>query len=120
MGRLTRQPELRYTVKGKAVASFTLAVDRNFTNQQGERSADFINCICWGKTAENVAQYLDKGSLIALEGRIQTRSYETQNGQKRQATEVVADMVRFLSKVKKSQDDLSEIGTEVTLDDIPF
>lgn len=121
VGRLVRQPELRYTPSGKAVTSFTLAVDRNFTNQQGERSADFINCLCWGKTAEIVAQHLDKGRLVAIDGRLQTRSYETKEGQKRQVTEVVAEFVQFLDKAKP-KDDFSDIGTEVDIneEDLPF
>lgn len=96
VGRLTRDPELRYTPSGVPVSSFTLAVNRTFTNQQGEREADFINCVVWRKTAENVANYLRKGSLVGVEGRIQTRSYENQEGRKVYVTEVVADSVQFL------------------------
>jgi len=96
IGRLTRDPELRYTSSNIATASFSLAVDRNFTNQNGEREADFINIIVWRKQAENVKNYLTKGSQVAIDGRIQTRSYDGQDGQKRYVTEVVADNVQFL------------------------
>ena len=96
IGRLTRDPELRYTGSNTAVASFTLAVNRNFTNQSGEREADFINIVVWRKQAENVKNYLSQGSQVAVEGRLQTRSYDGNDGQKRYVTEVVADNVEFL------------------------
>ncbi|AIM16542.1 MULTISPECIES: single-stranded DNA-binding protein [Neobacillus] len=96
VGRLTRDPELRYTPNGVAVATFTLAVNRTFSNQQGEREADFINCVVWRKPAENVANYLKKGSLAGVDGRIQTRNYEGQDGRRVYVTEVVADSVQFL------------------------
>ncbi len=96
IGRLTRDPELRYTGSNTAVASFSLAVNRNFTNQAGEREADFINIVVWRKQAENVKNYLSQGSQVAIEGRIQTRSYDDQEGKKRYITEVVADNVEFL------------------------
>lgn len=96
IGRLTRDPELRYTTNGIAMANFTLAVDRPFTNQQGEREADFIRIATWRKLAEVCAQNLGKGRLVAVDGRLQVRSYEDQNGVKRQIAEVVADTVRFL------------------------
>lgn len=96
VGRLTRDPELRYTPSGVAVATFTLAVNRTFTNQQGEREADFINCVVWRKAAENVANYLRKGSLAGVDGRIQTRNYEGQDGKRVYVTEVVAESVQFL------------------------
>lgn len=96
VGRLTRDPELRYTANGIAVTTFTLAVNRTFTNQQGEREADFINCVVWRKAAENVANYLKKGSLAGVDGRIQTRSYENNEGRRVYVTEVVADSVQFL------------------------
>ena len=103
IGRLTRDPELRYTSSNIATASFSLAVDRNFTNQNGEREADFINIVVWRKQAENCKNYLTKGSQVAIEGRIQTRSYDGQDGQKRYVTEVVADNVQFLDS-KGSRD----------------
>ena len=96
IGRLTRDPELRYTGNNTAVATFSLAVNRNFTNQSGEREADFINIVVWRKQAENVKNYLTQGSQVAIDGRIQTRNYETEDGQKRYITEVVADNVEFL------------------------
>ena len=96
VGRLTKDPELRYTPNGVAVATFTLAVNRIFANQNGEREADFISCQVWRKTAENVANYLRKGSLIGIEGRIQTRNYENQEGKRVYVTEVIADSVQFL------------------------
>ncbi len=96
IGRLTKDPELRYTSSNVATATFSLAVDRNFTNQNGEREADFINIVVWRKQAENVKNYLTKGSQVAIDGRIQTRSYDGQDGQKRYVTEVVADNVQFL------------------------
>ncbi len=96
VGRLTKDPELRYTPNGVAVANFTLAVNRPFSNQQGEREADFINCIIWRKPAENVANFLRKGSLAGVEGRIQTRSYDNNEGRRVFVTEVVADSVQFL------------------------
>ena len=98
IGRLTRDPELRYVPSGHPVASFTLAVDRPFANQQGERQTDFIDIVAWRRLAEQVTQHLNKGRLVAVEGRLQIRSYETQDGQKRKAAEVVADAVRFLDR----------------------
>lgn len=97
IGRLTRDPELRFTQSGIAVASFTLAVDRNFKNAQGERETDFIDIVVWRQQAELCANYLAKGKLAAVDGSLRIRSYETQDGQKRKAAEVVADSVRFLS-----------------------
>lgn len=98
IGRLTRDPELRYVPSGQPVAGFTLAVDRPFTNQQGERTTDFIDVVAWRRLAEQVTQHLAKGRLVAVEGRLQIRSYETQDGQKRKVAEVVADAVRFLDR----------------------
>ncbi|MGY4790587.1 single-stranded DNA-binding protein [Pediococcus pentosaceus] len=104
IGHLTKDVELRYTAKGDAVASFTVAVNRQFTNSQGEREADFINCVMWRKAAENFAKYTHKGSLVGIEGRIQTRSYENQQGQRVYVTEVVADNFSLLdSKPKGNQ-----------------
>lgn len=96
IGRLTRDPELRYTQSGSAVCSFTLAVDRAFTNQQGEREADFIDIVVWNKAAENVAKYMAKGRQVAVDGRLQIRSYEGNDGQRRWRTEVIANNVEFL------------------------
>lgn len=96
IGRLTRDPELRYTSSNIAVATFSIAVDRNFSNAAGEREADFINIVVWRKQAENVKNYMHKGSQVAIDGRIQTRSYDDTDGKKRYVTEVVADNVQFL------------------------
>jgi len=98
IGRLTKDPELRYTPGGKAVATLRLAVDRGTTNAQGEKETDFINIVVWERQAETVANYLQKGRLIAVQGRLQIRQYETQEGQKRETAEVVANTVRFLDK----------------------
>jgi single-strand DNA-binding protein len=100
IGRLTRDPELRYVPSGAPVASFTLAVDRPFANQQGNRETDFIDVVAWRKLAEQVSQYMTKGRMVAVEGRLQIRSYETQDGQKRKVAEVVADGVRFLDRAR--------------------
>jgi single-strand DNA-binding protein len=97
IGRLTRDPELRYTQSGVPVASFTLAVDRSFKNAQGERETDFINIVVWRQQAENCAQYLSKGKLAAVDGSLQLRNYTGNDGIKRTAAEVNADTVRFLS-----------------------
>lgn len=96
IGRLTRDPELRYTGSNTPVATFSLAVNRSFTNQNGEREADFINCVVWRKLAETVKNYLSQGSQVAVEGRIQTRSYDDQNGQRRYVTEVVVENIDFV------------------------
>lgn len=96
VGRLTKDPDLRYTANGVAVANFTLAVNRPFSNQQGEREADFINCVVWRRPAENLANFMNKGSLVGVDGRIQTRNFEGQDGKRVFMTEVVADSVQFL------------------------
>ncbi len=96
VGRLTKDPELRRTSSDIPVTSFTLAVNRTFKNQQGEQEADFIQCVVWRRQAENVAQYVKKGSLVGVEGRIQTRSYDDQDGVRKFIVEVVADSVQFL------------------------
>lgn len=107
IGRLTRDPELRYTGSNTAVASFSLAVNRNFTSANGEREADFINIVVWRKQAENVKNYLTQGSQVAIDGRIQTRSYDGQDGQKRYVTEVIADNVEFLGSKNSSNNSSS-------------
>lgn len=131
IGRLTADPELRYTPNGVGVCTFTLAVNRSFSNQAGERAADFIDIVTWRQLAETCANYLGKGRLVAIEGRIQVRSYETQDGQKRKAVEVVADSVKFLergqgqgsaapSERKKSHDGdgWEALGREVEVGDV--
>lgn len=101
VGRLTKAPELRRTQSGSSVVSFTLAVGRRYT-QPGQPDADFINCVAWNKTAELMAQYLHKGSMIGVEGRIQTRSYDNQQGQRVYVTEVITDSVQFLESKNAS------------------
>ena len=128
IGRLTKDPELRYTQSGVAVATFTLAVDRKFKNAQGERDVDFIPCVVYRQLAELVSNYLSKGKLAAVDGRIQVSSYTGQDGQKRWSTEVVAEDVRFLSPKDSSGHSAdartaggTTFGHEVSLDDdIPF
>lgn len=100
VGRLTRDPELRRTSNGKAVTSFNLAVERNFKSDDQE--ADFINCVCWGKIAENTERYCSKGSMVSVDGRIQTRNYDNNQGQKIYVTEVIADSVQFINTKRDS------------------
>lgn len=124
IGRLTKDPDLRYTQNGKAVCNFTLAVDRPYTNQE-EKEADFINIVAWNKSGENAAKYLTKGRQAAVEGRLQIRSYDGDDGKKRWVTEVVADKVEFLgggNGSTKKADDLEDFGYEVQFDEseVPF
>ena len=116
IGRLTRDPELRYTASNIPSTRFTLAVNRNFQNQNGETEADFINVVVWRKQAENVKKYVSKGSLIAVEGRIQTGSYE-RDGQRVYTTDVVADNVQFLESKAQSQ---NRVNDNVTPADFAF
>ena len=102
IGRITKDPELRYTSSNVPTVRFTLAVNRNFSNQNGEREADFINIVAWRNQAENVKKYVTKGSLIAVEGRIQTGSYD-KDGQRIYTTDVIADNVQFLESKGQSQ-----------------
>lgn len=111
IGRLTKDPEMRTTGTGIAVTTFTLAVNRPFTDQSGERTADFINCVAWRKQAENIAKYCQKGTQVAAEGRIQTRSYDGTDGQKRYVTEVICDNVTFLSPKVESNRDTSNYSS---------
>ena len=135
MGRFTRDPELRSTPQGIMTCSFSIAVDRNFVRQGEERKADFINCVAWRQTAEFISKYFRKGSMVALEGSIQTRSWDDQEGKKRYATEVIVNQVYFAESKRDSQsamgDDsfapvndfgslpepISPMGTD---DDLPF
>jgi single-strand DNA-binding protein len=125
IGRLTKDPELRYTPNGVAVANFTLAVDRAFSK---EKETDFIPCVVWQKQAENCAEYIGKGSLVAVSGRIQVRSYEAKDGGKRWVTEIICDSVQFLDRrgqqeqEQQQQGQVVQMGQEVEFseDDIPF
>ena len=129
IGRLTKDPELKYTQTGIATTRFTLAVNRPFKNQNGENEADFINIQVWRKQAENVANYLKKGSLAGVTGRIQTGSYENQQGQRIYTTDVVADSVQFLEpkgnggqQQTKQNDPFLKEGQPIDIndDDLPF
>ncbi|CYU26190.1 single-stranded DNA-binding protein [Streptococcus suis] len=131
VGRLTRDVELRYTPSNQAVATFTLAVNRNFKNQStGEREADFINCVMWRQQAENLANWTKKGHLIGITGRIQTRSYDNQQGHRVYVTEVVAESFQVLEKRdnaanQASMEDQMPPGisgqpTDITDDGLPF
>ena len=109
IGRLTRNPELRYTGSNTPVATFSLAVNRSFTNQNGEREADFINCVVWRKLAETAKNYLSQGSQVAVEGRIQTRKYQNDKGENKYITEILVENVEFLeSKSKRKENVVNE------------
>ncbi len=118
VGRMVRDPEIRYIPSGKAVTNFTLAVDNPFKKDD----ASFIRCQCWEKTAEAVNNYTAKGSLVAVTGRIQTRTWENDDGKKNFATEVVCDRVQFLDKKKKQDSGTApeDFGGEIAGDEIPF
>ncbi len=147
VGRLVRDPELRTVSTGNTTCSFSVAVNRAFTNANGERETDFINCVIWGKQAENLAKYCTKGSLIGVTGRIQTRNYDAQDGRKVYVTEVAATNITFLGSRNNngaepsfedaqnvnvnnspidttdiSEDPFKDFGSEVVLsdDDLPF
>lgn len=135
VGRMTKDAELRYTPSNQAVATFSLAVNRNFKSQNGECEADFINCVIWRQQAENLANWAKKGALIGITGRIQTRSYENQQGQRVYVTEVVAEKFQLLEFNKQnnqgqsqgySQPDFSRQATantspmDISDDDLPF
>ena len=131
VGRMTRDAELRYTPQNQAVATFTLAVNRNFKNANGDREADFINCVIWRQQAENLANWAKKGALIGITGRIQTRSYENQQGQRVYVTEVVAEQFQLLETMKDREsgyqqkvDNRPNFGRsepmDISDDDLPF
>nr|DAN51235.1 MAG TPA: Single strand binding protein [Caudoviricetes sp.] len=125
IGRMTRDAELKQTPSGQSVAIFNLAVNRNFKNSDGEREADFINCVIWGTNAENLANWTKKGALIAVVGRIQTRNYENQQGQRVYITEVVAEKFQTLEKKDNvantnSLYDQAPNTLDVSDDDLPF
>lgn len=126
-GRLTKDPDVRYTQSGKCVTSFTLAVDRPYSGTNGEKTADFIPCVAWEKKAEICGEYLNKGNKVLVEGRLQIRSYDGNDGQKRWVTEVIVIDVEFLEKksAAKGQDsgaqtDMGGFGKDVPDDEIPF
>ena len=131
VGRMVRDAELRYTPNNQAVATFTLAVNRQFKNQNGEREADFINCVIWRQQAENLANWAKKGALIGITGRIQTRNYENQQGQRVYVTKVIADSFQLLEFNKQndqghsqgqSQPDFSRQAEPFSIEesDLPF
>ncbi len=124
IGRLTRDPEIRYTQGGSAVASFTLAVDKQLSRDkkqefeaQGKPTADFIRIVAWGKLAENCANYLRKGSKVAVNGSISTGSYKDKEGNTRYSTDIMAREVKFLDSAKKKTEEFEEVPD---FDDIPF
>lgn len=117
IGRLTRDPELRYTGQGTAVANFGIAVDRGFkSNSPDGQTADFFNVVCWSRLAETVAEYMTKGRLVAVQGRLQSRSYES-NGQRRTSIEIVANTVRFLDRGNQNQ---NQYDNQNQQEDAPF
>lgn len=131
VGRVTREPELRYTPNGKPVVKFGLAVDRRVGSSRGEKETDFFDIVAWQKLAEICSQYLAKGSLIAVDGRLQTRSYTTQDGQKRKAYEIVANDMRMLgpkpavvevaeTEAASGAPESENVLDESALDEIPF
>ncbi len=136
IGRLTRDPELRYIPSGQAVSTFSLAVDKNLSKEKKQEmesrnqpTADFVNIVVWGRTAENCANYLAKGRLVAVQGRIQSGSYEAKDGTRRYTTDVVAQTVEFLEWGDKPQGDSREKDSDLSdlqdfhpidNDDIPF
>ena len=126
-GRLTRDPELRYTSNSKAVCNFTIATNRPVV-RDGEKIADFINCIVWGKTAENLSKYQSKGSLIGIDGRLESRSYDDKDGNKRYVTEVPVEHIEFLGSKSDGQTETKESNhyeefgnaIEISDDELPF
>ena len=124
IGNLANDPESRTTQSGIAQCTFRLAVQRRFANQQGVREADFLTIVCWRQTAELCARYLSKGRKVAVEGSIQTRSYDAQDGTKRYVTEIIAENVEFLSGQQKPEEKPPEVPnnafTPVNDDELPF
>lgn len=112
VGRITRDPEIRYLQNGTATVSFTLACDRQYTAQNGERGADFINCVAWRQSAEFISRYIKKGYMMSVEGRIQTRQYQDQQGQTRYVTEVLAEQVQNLTPRDPSQAPQQSFGNQ--------
>ena len=112
IGRLTANPELRFTTSNNAVTTFSIAVNRNHTKEDGTKETDFINIVVWNKRAENVKNYLDKGSKVGISGRLQVRKYQNERGENRYVTEVVADEVEFLNNKKSGLDEKSPVKSE--------
>ena len=119
-GRLTKDPELRYITTGDAISSFTLAVNRPFKSQSGENTADFISCVAFRRQAELITQYCQKGSQIGVEGRIQTRSWDGQDGKRQYRTDVVVERVEFLSRSKKQEEAPEEPESTSEDESVPF
>lgn len=119
IGRLTKSPEVKNTTTGKSVATFTLAVDRRFKNKDGQKEADFVPIVIWGKQAEFVGKYMSKGSQCSLSGRLQVRSYDAQDGTKRYVTEVIADEVNLLGSKKDNQEADTKIDSVAQLNNDP-
>ncbi|RGN68230.1 single-stranded DNA-binding protein [Streptococcus anginosus] len=119
VGRMTRDAELRMTQSNTAVASFTLAVNRPFKNQNGEREADFINCVIWRQQAENLANWCKKGALVGITGNIQTRNYENQQGQRVYVTEVLANNFQLLES-RSQQQSSNNNSMDISDEDLPF
>lgn len=129
IGRLSNSPEIRHTANNQVVCRFTLAVTRRFKNQAGDYEVDFINCVAFGKTAELIGNYVEKGQQLAVEGRIQTGSYTAQDGSKRYTTDVVVENITFINQRKKNEsqqsdqvqtsetDPFTDFGEQVTIDD---
>ena len=123
IGRTTKEPESRVTQNGVAVTTFTIACDRNFKGADGEKETDFFNVVCWRGLAETVSKFLGKGRLVAVSGRLQNRTYETTEGQKRYITEIVGSEVQFLDRAKEGQAKEEVPGfkeVDSTEDDLPF
>ena len=135
IGRLIKDAEIRYTTSNRAVAQFTIAVNRPYTNQEGQRETDFINIVAWDKLGENIGKYTHKGSLIAVEGRLQVRNYENNEGRKVYVTEVITNNVQFLEPKSTTQSDTKnntqeendpfeemgkQIENEIDDNDLPF
>ena len=112
VGNLTSEPQLKFTTNNTPVASFTIAVNRNHTKEDGTKETDFINIVVWNKRAENVKNYLDKGSKVGIVGRLQVRKYQNERGENRYVTEVVADEVEFLNSKKSGLDEKSPVKSE--------
>ncbi len=119
IGRLTKDPEMRTIPSGAVTTTFSLAVNRPFTNNQGERDTDFFNCIAWRKQAENISKYCQKGSQVAVEGRIQNRSYDAQDGSKRYITEIICDNVTFLGS-RSDSSNYSSNNSNIKLEENEF